>query len=45
MRQNDDIGNPDPIYKNYTVARAREDCTWKSNEDDIRMIACIYLCG
>lgn len=38
MRQSDDI------LRSHTVARAREDMTFDS-ADDVKMIACIYLCG
>lgn len=34
----------DDIVRSYTVAKAREDVTFAS-PDDIKMIACIYLCG
>jgi hypothetical protein len=33
------------LLHNYTVAKAREDCTWEGDEDDIRMVACTYHCG
>ena len=35
----------DNILRNYTVAKAREDCRWVAGEDDIRQIACTYHCG
>jgi hypothetical protein len=35
----------DDLYHNYTVAKARENCKWKDDDEDIKMIACIYLCG
>lgn len=38
MRQDDDV------VRSYTVARAREDMTFNS-ADEVKMIACIYLCG
>ncbi len=38
MRQSDDI------LRNYTVARARESVTF-SSPTEIKMIACIYVCG
>lgn len=38
MRQSDDV------VRSYTVARAREDMTF-SSADEVKMIACIYLCG
>lgn len=38
MKQSDDI------VRSYTVAKAREDVTFDS-PSDIKMIACIYLCG
>lgn len=38
MRQADDI------VRNYTVAKARENVSF-SGSSDVRMIACIYLCG
>ncbi len=34
---------PDDLVRNYTVARARESVTFIG--DEIKMIACIYLCG
>ena len=38
MRQNDDI------VRNYTVAKARESVVFDS-PSQVKMIACIYLCG
>lgn len=38
MKQSDDI------IRSYTVAKARESVTF-SNSTEIKMIACIYLCG
>lgn len=38
MKQTDDI------VRSYTVAKAREDVTF-SGPSDIKMVACIYLCG
>jgi len=38
MRQSDDI------VRSYTVAKAREDVTF-SSPTEVKMIACIYLCG
>jgi hypothetical protein len=38
MRQGDDL------VRSYTVAKAREDVTFDS-PSDIKMVACIYLCG
>ena len=35
----------DNILRNYTVAKARENCFWVDGEDDIRQIACTYHCG
>lgn len=35
----------DNIYRNYTVAKAREAVTWEKNDESIKQIACIYLCG
>jgi hypothetical protein len=37
MKQTDDI------LRSYTVAKAREQATFTGNE--IKQIACIYLCG
>lgn len=34
----------DDIVRSYTVAKPREDVTFAS-PSDIKMIACIYLCG
>ena len=34
----------DDIVRSYTVAKAREDVTF-SGPDDIKTVACIYLCG
>lgn len=34
----------DGIMRNYTVARARESYTF-SDPDEVKLIACIYLCG
>jgi len=34
----------DGIIRNYTVAKARESVTFQ-NQNHIRLIACIYLCG
>lgn len=34
----------DDIVRSYTVAKAREDVTF-SGPDDIKLVACIYLCG
>lgn len=34
----------DNIYMNYTIARARESATF-SSPNEVKMIACIYLCG
>jgi hypothetical protein len=34
----------DGIVRNYTVAKARESCTF-ANPGEVKMIACIYLCG
>ena len=38
MKQDDDL------IHNYTVARARENCNF-SNTSEVKMIACIYMCG
>ena len=38
MRQSDDI------VRSYTVAKAREDVTF-SDPTEVKMVACIYLCG
>lgn len=38
MKQSDDI------IRNYTVAKARESVTF-SSPDEVKMIACVYLCG
>lgn len=38
MKQTDDL------VRSYTVAKAREDVTF-SGPSDIKMVACIYLCG
>lgn len=38
MKQDDDL------VHNYTVARAREDAVFTS-PDEVKMIACVYLCG
>ncbi len=38
MRQSDNI------VRNYTVAKARESVTF-SSQDEVKQIACIYLCG
>lgn len=34
----------DGVIRNYTVAKAREDVSFAS-EDEIKLVACIYLCG
>ena len=34
----------DDIVRSYTVAKAREDVTF-SNPTEVKMVACIYLCG
>ena len=34
----------DDIIKNYTVGKAREDCTF-SDPDEVKQIACFYFCG
>ncbi|MEM4258034.1 MAG: hypothetical protein QXL17_02640 [Candidatus Thermoplasmatota archaeon] len=36
---------PDDVYHNYTVARARESVNWSANDNSFKQIACIYLCG
>lgn len=38
MKQDDDI------IRNYTVAKCRENVTF-SSPDEVKMVACIYLCG
>jgi hypothetical protein len=38
MKQSDDVTH------NYTVAKARESVTFTS-PDEVKMVACIYLCG
>jgi len=38
MKQDDDI------IRSYTVAKARDNITFK-NKNEVKMIACIYLCG
>ena len=38
MKQDDDL------VHNYTVAKVREDVTF-SSPDEVKMVACIYLCG
>jgi hypothetical protein len=38
MKQDDDI------VRNYTVAKSREAVTFSSPEE-VKQIACIYLCG
>jgi len=38
MKQSDDI------VRNYTVAKAREDVTF-SSPTEVKMVACIYMCG
>ena len=35
----------DNIYRNYTVAKARESANWDREDNSTRQIACIYLCG
>jgi hypothetical protein len=44
MRQNDSNGDADDLLRRCTVARARESVTF-SHPDEVKMIACIYLCG
>jgi hypothetical protein len=38
MRQDDDL------IRSYTVAKSRESVTF-SSPDEVKMIACIYMCG
>lgn len=38
MKQDDDL------VRNYTVAKARENVTF-SSPDEVKLVACIYLCG
>jgi hypothetical protein len=35
---------PDDIVRSYTVAKAREDVTF-ADPTEVKMVACIYLCG
>jgi hypothetical protein len=39
MRQADDL------YRNITVARARESVVWDAGDSSVKMISCIYLSG
>ncbi len=44
QRQNTRSGRRDNTQRAFTVARAREAVTFE-NPDDVRRVACIYLCG
>lgn len=39
MKQDDDI------LHNYTIAKIRENCIWEDGDNEIKMVACIYLAG
>lgn len=36
---------PDDLVRNYTVARARNSIVWDNDDNSIKQVACIYLCG